>query len=382
MINIDLYLNKGSIDNNKLEVLKELIQFFYSEDIKIDDLLDVEEKLNVLKDDLNASFLSLMYQKIDLIKKDNELNLMFSFLLNDFKNYNEFTKEMGMCVKDIKNIIESRYGGCFKNSKLEEKLNVLDSWEKEHRIKKFKLYDEFLWVYLNSRYYTSVVKKMTGVSPSEFLLGIDKYELRENYPENIEDVIEDKINLLTKLKVSRVSDFVPIRDMEIFKIVNEGVLKVSSKDYKKLEVVLEYLRNYGNIDRMSNNYRYNQTVVFSILNYVMKSGLLNQETYLKLKNYDLVHTDLYSLSGKERVVLVQNMLIKYYKCNGNLVKLIESERNRELVLRLLNDDIANVILGDRDYQKVLISLKEYSEKEEVIKIIRKIKEPVIISSDK
>ena len=382
MINIDLYLNKGSIDNNKLEVLKELIQFFYSEDIKIDDLLDVEEKLNVLKDDLNASFLSLMYQKIDLIKKDNELNLMFSFLLNDFKNYNEFTKEMGMCVKDIKNIIESRYGGCFKNSKLEEKLNVLDSWEKEHRIKKFKLYDEFLWVYLNSRYYTSVVKKMTGVSPSEFLLGIDKYELRENYPENIEDVIQDKINLLTKSKVSRVSDFVLIRDMEIFKIVNEDVLKVSSKDYKKLEVVLEYLRNYGNIDRMSNNYRYNQTVVFSILNYVMKSGLLNQETYLKLKNYDLVHTDLYSLSGKERVVLVQNMLIKYYKCNGNLVKLIESERNRELVLRLLNDDIANVILGDRDYQKVLISLKEYSEKEEVIKIIRKIKEPVIISSDK
>ena len=307
---------------------------------------------------------------------------MFSFLLNDFKNYNEFTKEMGMCVKDIRNIIDSRYGGCFENSKLEEKLNVLDSWEKEHRIKKFKLYDEFLWVYLNSRYYTSVVKKMTGVSPSEFLLGIDKYELRENYPENIEDVIEDKINLLTKLKVSRVSDFIPIRDMEIFKIVNEDVLKVSSKDYKKLEVVLEYLRNYGNIDRMSNNYRYNQTVVFSIINYVMKSGLLNQETYLKLKNYDLVHTDLYSLSGKERIVLVQNMLIKYYKCNGNLVKLIESERNRELVLRLLNDDIANVILGDRDYQKVLTSLKEYSEKEEVIKIIRKIKEPVIISSDK
>lgn len=373
MINIEFYLNNSTVNNNKLEALKELVQFFYSENVKIEDLSEIKTKLDFLKDDLTPSFLSLINKKIDLIEKDRELNLMFSFVFGDFKNYEEFSKNVGLNVKELRSIVTRRYNFCHENINIEEKLNNLERLEQEYRIKKLKLYDEFLWVYLNSRYYTPVVKKMTGVSPSEFLSKIYEYDLKENYEENIEEIIENKIRLLTRLKVSRVSDLIPIRDMELIKIIDKDVLKVSSKDYKKLEIVLDYLKNYGNIEKMSKNYRYNYELVLSVVNSVMNSDLINEETYQKLKNYELVHIDFYSLSFKQRNMYVKNMLIKYYKCNGNLVKLIENEKNSELVLRLLNDDIAKTIVGNNEYEKILKSLKEYSEKEEVIKIMKRIK---------
>lgn len=378
MINVNFYLKNKIIDDDKLIVLKDLIEFFHNDNAKIDELSVIEEKLDSLKDDLDSSFLSLIYQKIDLIKKDNELNLIFSFICGDFKNYNEFSKEIGLNVKELRSIIETRVN----NESLKEKLNEIEKLEQNYRKNKFKLYDEFLWIYLNSRYHASLVKKMTGVSSSEFLNGIDEDKLRWNYPENIDEIIENKIDFLSKLRISRVSDFIPIRDMELIKIVSEDVLKVSSKDYKKLEVVLDYLKCYGNVEKMTNNYRYNQEIVYFIINSVMMSGLLNYGTYEKIKNYDLINTDLRLLSVRERKLFVKNMLIKYYKCNGNIVKLIESGECEETVFRLLYDSIVSVILDGREYGKVLASLKEYSEKEEVLKVMRKIKEPVVVYDNK
>lgn len=384
MEELRLYLKDINSSDEEVIIVNELIQFFNDEKASIDNLVEIEEKIDLVKYKLNSVFSNLLYNKINLIKKENDLNSLFVFLFTEFETYEEFSKKIDTSIDEFRKFIARSYGLYFQDSKMylkiQEKLDFLEREEQKYRIKKFKLYDEFLWVYLNSRYYTSNIKKMTGVSPNEFLKAIEANDLKDNYPEDIKDVIEEKIDLLSRLKISRVSDLVPIRDMELIKIVKSDVLKVSSKDYKGLEVVLEYLRNYGNIDKMGRNYKYNHHLVLSILDKVKLSDLLNKDTLEKLNNYSSACLDLSMLSVKERGMLVKNMIIKYYKCNGNLVKLIESEKNEELVLRLLNDDIANVILGDREYEKVLMSLKEYSEKEDVIKILAKIREPLVIKS--
>jgi len=380
LVDIKYYLKDVVVDDCEKLLLEELIEFLDSEDVDVD-LSTVMKKIDGLVQKLNPSFVSLLYKKIELIKKNKELDLMFSFLFDNFKSYRELYNKTGLDVQKIKDII-NRYGFGYENTRLEDRLDEFDRMEKDYRIKKFKLYDEFLWVYLNSRYYTSFIKKVTGVSPSEFLKHIVVESMKDNYPEDINEIIESKIEVLTRLKVSRVSDLIPIRDMEVVKIVRDDLYKVSSSDYKRLEVVLDYLKSYGNVEKMDKNYRYNPVLVYSILDRVLNANLLKEDVSKRIKKYKDVYSSMSLLSVKQKMSLVKSMLINYYTYNGNIVKLIEIEGNPEVVLRLLNDDIANGFLGDREYEKILHSIKMYSDKEEVIKIIKKIKEPIVVDSDK
>lgn len=380
MDDLDYCLDDRDLNGKELLILSDLIKFYQDENAITCDLSKVEENIALMRDKLNLFFLDLLRSKVSLIRKEEELKIAISFLFGEFKNYDDFYKKIGLRVDELRSVVENVLDGIQDKTVLtniQKKLHDMETAEQVSKTKIFKLCDEFLYVYLNSRHCSSVIKEITSLNVNGFLDIINSENLNDNYPEDIKEMIESKRKILKSLKVSRVASDYPIRELELVRIVKPDVVKIPLNKYKMLEKVVQFLKNNGNIFRMGDNYN----TIFCILDLDELRGLLNEDTYNKVKNYLLVEEKLQSLFARERKELIEQMIIKYYMCNGNIIRLIECGEQEEEILRLLSDDLAVKILGCREYEKVSKSLKEYKEKEEVLKVMRKIKEPVVISRD-
>lgn len=375
MENIFLNVKESDLSKNELAAYRKLVEFYYVDNYSCD-VDDISFKICVLGEKLNPHFGMFLAKKIDLIKRENDVNLVYKFLFSDFKNYSDFVKKMEMSPSEFRKLINSRIenitGSVEIGNEFLEKLKYWVKQEETYRRGKLKLYDDFLYVFLNSRYHASNIKTLTSVSPMEFIRGIEKDNMLENYPIDISGIVMDKLDLLIRLKASRVSDVEIVRNMDLVRITNKDILKVSSQDYQKLEIVKDFLSSYGNFDKMSNKYRYhyNLLCVLYDLNYL--KYLVNEETLHKLTDYLNVNAKIGDLSISERISMVENMVRKYYMANGNIVKMIENGENEASVLRLLSDDLLSFVLkNNEDREQVLRSLSDYSSKECVIKFLKK-----------
>lgn len=389
MNGLEFYIENQPLNTSELEKIYGLIDFYFKED-NLEDLTIIKENFESVKTKFNATFRHLLEKKINLLERELELKtrtedlrLIYILLLNDFKDYNEYYKLVGLNVEKLKKIVDSissTYLSHDECQKIDEKLETLREQEQNFRINHFKKYDDFLWMFLNSRYHTAVIKQITNVVPSEFTKILDKEKLREYYPENIDEIINNKSSLLYRLRSSRVGNFYTISEVELLEIVKDDVLKLSESDYKKVKLVAEFLKKYGNIEKIiKKDDLTNYNKVFYLLSDSNLQNILKEEIYIKLRRHLEFEDYLRNLFVIEKVELVKQMLIKYYTCNGNIIKLIESLEEEEKVLRLLSDDDVKRLIGINEFEKVSKSLKDYKNKECVIKIIKKIKTPEIIN---
>ena len=118
MEELRLYLKDINLSVEEVLIVNELIQFFNDENVSVNHLVEIEEKIDLVKYKLNSVFSNLLYNKINLIKKENDLNSLFVFLFTEFETYEEFSKKIDTSIDEFRKFIARSYGLYFQDSKM------------------------------------------------------------------------------------------------------------------------------------------------------------------------------------------------------------------------------------------------------------------------
>lgn len=388
MFNINKYLRKEYKNGAELQVNDENIKIITNivsivqgrETVKDIDVFEQEAR------SVKYLIIPSEYEKInDFIEKnkiESEINfkekkllLIKTILFNDFRNYEELSSRIGLSVKEIRKILQSKtlVSEYSKSAfvKIGEKISVLDDFERKKeaderyskkRLYKLKSYDEYVWLYLNSREKISVVRT-SKTMPALFRRDIESGELSDNYPKDILKKIEEKSDFLNRHKDKKNSQL--IRNYKMIDIVKDDVLYANTYIINKLKLVLTYFSYFGNIERMLENEEdlasYNS--VLSSLMLPELEDYLKKDAYLKLNKYLEVEKMYQSTIYGKRVDLVRNNFLEY---SGNLYFGLENCDNKELVLYLLGDKIVREQFGEDIYNRVIEILNAYDDKKYVI----------------
>jgi len=378
-------------------IIEKLVKFYFEGilegDIEEFDLQRIKVKLL-----LDIPFYKELGREIDKLRivkaledKQKSLGVIKILLSNDIKTFDELSTISNLSVKEIKSIFQNQklileYGEDIF-VRLGDKLSVLEDNEREvirrkelekreveKKIKKYRQFDSFLWIYLNSRYRSSDI----AYFPNNYIKTVQNYllsdEFRENYPE---DIIEQLRLKGAELKYNKErGSFVVVRDSRIIKIVKPEILQVSQFVLGKLELVANFFEYFGNVERMAANSKkfpsYN-----SILSSLMLPELgdyLTEEAYMKLNKYLSLEKNYQSLNYINRLELVRDSFIKY---SGNLYSIVNDKDEEEIALRMLSDKLVKQIAGEELYNRTLAMLDEYSDKRYVIDELNKVKEKTL-----
>lgn len=392
MIKINKYLRKevknGSIlitEDEKL-IVEKLVEFYFNGTLN-DDIEELDLQRKQVKLVMDVSFYKEVGREIDKIKiaktlkmKQKTINIIQILLSNDIKTFSELSDVSKLSIPELKQILHNKslISEYEENIfiALGEKLSVLDASEKENlkyktqelkkekdKLIKLKLYDEFIWEYLRSRKRYCDMKGFSWEFLRTMRANIISDEYRENYPVDIIEKLNIKSNELKSCKATGKN--LVIRDRKIIEIVKPEINKVSPFILSKLELVVMFFENFGNIERMtaSNDFLPSYNSVLSSMLLPELKDYLTSDAYTKLTRYLTVEKTYQTLNYTSRLDMVLDVFCKY---SGNIYSIINDNDNEELVLRILSDKLVKKIAGDELYNKVLEKLDDYNSKRYVI----------------
>lgn len=379
--------NNGILITEEDKLIIEKLVDFYFNGVLTDDIDELNLQRVKVKLLLDIPFYKEVGREIERVRiakaleeKQKSFDVIKILLSNDIKSFEELSEITNLSVLELKKIFENQqlfleYGEDVFVS-LGEKISVLEEYERqivlqqekqkredEKKMKNFKQIDDFLWIYLNSRYRNSDITNFANNYIKRVQAVILKDEYRENYPEDIIDRLRLKGDEL-KFNKERGSNVV-VRDYKIIKIVKPEIIQVSQYILGKLELVASFFENFGNIEKMAGKSK-NFPSYNSVLSSLMLPELedyLTEEAYFKLNKYLNIEKNYQSLNYVKRLELVRDSFIKY---SGNLYRVVENKDEEEIALRMLSDKLVKQIAGEEIYNKVLAMLDSYSDKRYVI----------------
>lgn len=397
MHDISIYLRKGVrsgktiISDSDKAIIQKLVAFYFGK-IEVENLKELNSQRVSVERFLDVAFYKELKSEIkkariteELVDRQKLINVIKLLLSENIKSYDELSRISNLLIKEVRRILKNQklILECGEDNVpiLEEKIKILrqqeylDDLQKskdETKAKKFKQFDEFLFVYLNSRYRSSDLHYFlnTCATADTVQTNLSKDEFRENYPEDILEQLKMKGEELKHTKPSK--NRVIIRNRRLIEIVKPEITQVEQFILTKLELVRDFFEYFGNIERMvvgsKKNLNYN-----SILSSLMSPELkeyLTEEAYIKLIKYLSIEKNYQSLNYIKRLEFVRDNFIKY---SGNLYTVVENKDEEEIALRMLSDKLVKQIAGEEIYNRVLTMLEEYKDKRYVIDELAKVK---------
>lgn len=397
MHDISLYVRKGVrsgktiISDSEKAVIQKLVDFYFGE-IQVENLKELNSQRVSVERFLDVTFYKKLKAEIkkariteELVDKQKLINVIKLLLSENIKSYDELSRISNLPVKEVRRILKNQklILECGEDNVpiLEEKIKILrqqeylDDLQKskdETKAKRFKQFDEFLFVYLNSRYRSSDLYYFlnTCATADTVQVNLSKDEFRENYPEGILEQLKMKGEELKHTKPAK--NRVIIRDRRLIEIVKPEITQVEQYVLTKLELVRDFFEYFGNIERMvidSKKFLNYNSILSSLMSPELKE-YLTEEAYIKLIKYLSIEKNYQSLNYIKRLEFVRDNFIKY---SGNLYTVVENKDEEELALRMLSDKLVKQIAGEELYNGVLTMLEEYKDKRYVIDELARVK---------
>lgn len=397
MHDISLYVRKGVrsgktiISDSEKAVIQKLVDFYFGE-IQVENLKELNSQRVSVERFLDVTFYKELKAEIkkariteELVDKQNLINVIKLLLSENIKSYEELSRISNLSIKEVRRILKNQklILECGEDNVpiLEEKIKILrqqeylDDLQKskdETKAKRFKQFDEFLFVYLNSRYRSSDLHYFfnTCATADTVQVNLSKDEFRENYPEGILEQLKMKGEELKHTKPAK--NRVIIRDRRLIEIVKPEITQVEQYVLTKLELVRDFFEYFGNIERMvidSKKFLNYNSILSSLMSPELKE-YLTEEAYIKLIKYLSIEKNYQSLNYVKRLEFVRDNFIKY---SGNLYTVVENKDEEEIALRMLSDKLVKQIAGEEIYNRVLTMLDEYKDKRYVIDELGKVK---------
>ena len=397
MRDISLYVRKGVrsgktiISDSEKAIIQKLVDFYFGE-IQVENLKELNSQRVSVERFLDVAFYKELKEEIkkariteELVDKQKLINVIKLLLSENIKSYDELSRISNLSIKEVRRILKNQklILECGEDNVpiLEEKIKILrqqeylDDLQKskdETKAKRFKQFDEFLFVYLNSRYRSSDLHYFlnTCATADTVQVNLSKDEFRENYPEGILEQLKMKGEELKHTKPAK--NRVIIRDRRLIEIVKPEITQVEQYILTKLELVRDFFEYFGNIERMvidSKKFLNYNSILSSLMSPELKE-YLTEEAYIRLVKYLSIEKNYQSLNYVKRLEFVRDNFIKY---SGNLYTVVENKDEEEIALRMLSDKLVKQIAGEEIYNRVLTMLDEYKDKRYVIDELGKVK---------
>jgi len=360
------------------------------------DITTIEEKYknvqSIMIPHYNKILKKLIRQgrEIEKLEEQNRiLSIILVFLHNDFKNYQELQEATGCDYKTLNKILHKKIQlrkvlTEETTNRVIEKVELLDLKEKErlelkNTISEIRSYDEYFEILLNSRYNCIEMREQTGIERSVLDLRFQNGFIEKYYPPEFIEDIKNKMATTNIVKAHLKSNISILKDPRFIKLVKPEVIKVTSYDLKLLNMVQLLFDFHGDIAKIITqnpkipNYSYALSCVMD----KRLEEILNEESYHLLQRTLQAEQNFCALKIPEKQNLIETTVQYYYIMNGNIMSLLDRmEISKEEVFRILSDNLVEKTYGQDISQMIQASIKEYEEKEFVIKKLQQSKEKV------